>query len=73
MLNLTTAREFSLMTCAVLLLLAFSAVLWTHWQHRRSEQSTFHASTLTEMGWSITPVLMVLTLVSVAFKDYWLV
>lgn len=71
--DLTTAREFSLLMCTLMLVLAFAAVLWTHWQHRRTEQSTFHASTLTELGWSLTPALMVFALVSVAFKDYWLV
>lgn len=59
--------------CAVVLTVAFMAIVYTHWSHRRRAQTHFHASVVQEMGWSVTPVLMVLALVGVAFKDFWLV
>jgi heme/copper-type cytochrome/quinol oxidase subunit 2 len=73
MLDLNLVRSASLWLCAVVLLLTFGAVLWTHWRHRRQAHSHFHASAVSEMTWSLMPALMVLCLVGVAFKDFWLV
>lgn len=70
---LHAARSLSLLLCAVVFVVAFSAILYAHWAHRRQAQAHFHASTLSEMGWTLTPLLMVLALVGVTFKDFWLV
>lgn len=69
----STVRGVSMVLCAVVLTLAFLAIVYTHWAHRRRAQTHFHTTTLQEMGWSITPMLMVLALVAAAFKDFWLV
>lgn len=69
----STVRHASMVFCVVVLAVAFAAILYTHWSHRRQAQSHFHGSTLEEMSWSLAPMLMVLGLVAVAFKDFWLV
>jgi heme/copper-type cytochrome/quinol oxidase subunit 2 len=71
MLDLTMARSASLWFCAIVFLVALSAVILTHWQHRRQSTQHFHSTTFSELGWSLTPVMMVVCLVGVAFKDYW--
>ena len=70
MFDLTLARNMSLMLSGVVLLLAFSGIIWTHWQHRRRVNEHFHRSVLVEMAWSLTPVVMTLALVVVVFKDF---
>ena len=70
---LSTARSFSLMLCAIVFVMAFTVILYAHWLHHRQTTQAHHRSLVAEMGWSLTPMLMVLAVVGVTFKDFWLV
>lgn len=67
---LQAARSASLVLCAVVFAVSFAAILLAHWSHRRAADEHFHASTLKEMSWSLAPMLMVLAVVGVTFKDH---
>lgn len=71
MLDLTTLRSAMLVLISVVFVLTLSGIVWTHWSWRRKLQSHFHASTISEMGWSLAPVSMTLALAGVAFKGFW--
>jgi len=53
------AREWLLGASVVLFAVVFAAILASHWHHHKHADEHFHASTLTEMAWSVTPMLMV--------------
>jgi heme/copper-type cytochrome/quinol oxidase subunit 2 len=53
------AREWLLGASLVLFALVFAAILASHWHHRKHADEHFHASTLTEMAWSMAPMVMV--------------
>lgn len=53
------AREWLLGTSIVLFCVVFAAILASHWFHHKHADEHFHTSTLTEMAWSLTPMLMV--------------
>lgn len=66
------ARSFSMVLCAAMLAVVLVTILATHWAHRRKAESHFHATTFSEMSWSLAPMLMVLAVVTAALKDFWL-
>lgn len=53
------AREWLLVTSVVLFVTVFAAILASHWHHHKHADDRFHASTLTEMAWSVAPMVMV--------------
>ncbi|MEY4122356.1 MAG: hypothetical protein RLZZ457_1194 [Pseudomonadota bacterium] len=53
------AREWLLGASVVLFAVVFTAILASHWHHHKHADEHFHTSTLTEMAWSVTPMLMV--------------
>lgn len=53
------AREWLLGASFVLFAVVFVAILVSHWHHHKHADEHFHASTLTEMAWSVTPMVMV--------------
>ncbi|BDU58125.1 hypothetical protein LMORI2_11070 [Limnohabitans sp. MORI2] len=53
------AREWLLGASFVLFAVVFVAILASHWHHHKHADEHFHASTLTEMAWSVTPMVMV--------------
>lgn len=54
------AREWLLGASVVMFAVVFTAILASHWHHHKHADEHFHTSTLTEMAWSVTPMLMVL-------------
>lgn len=55
----SAAREWLLGASMVMFAVVFAAILASHWYHRKYANEHFHASTLTEMAWSVAPMLMV--------------
>jgi len=53
------AREWLLEASFVLFAVVFAAILASHWHHHKHTDEHFHASTFTEMAWSVTPMVMV--------------
>ena len=53
------AREWLLGASFVLFAVVFVAILASHWHHHKHADEHFHASTLPEMAWSVTPMVMV--------------
>jgi heme/copper-type cytochrome/quinol oxidase subunit 2 len=53
------AREWLLGASVVLFAVVLTAILASHWHHHKHADEHFHTSTLTEMAWSVTPMLMV--------------
>jgi heme/copper-type cytochrome/quinol oxidase subunit 2 len=53
------AREWLLGASVVLFVVVFAAILASHWHHHKHADEHFHASTLTEMAWSVMPMVMV--------------
>ena len=53
------AREWLLGASVVLFVVVFAAILASHWHHHKHADEHFHTSTLTEMAWSVAPMLMV--------------
>jgi heme/copper-type cytochrome/quinol oxidase subunit 2 len=53
------AREWLLATSVVLFVTVFAAILASHWHHHQNADDKFHSSTLTEMAWSVAPMVMV--------------
>ena len=53
------AREWLLGTSVVLFVVVFAAILASHWHHHKHADDHFHASTFTEMAWSVVPMVMV--------------
>jgi heme/copper-type cytochrome/quinol oxidase subunit 2 len=54
------AREWLLGASGVLFVVVFAAILASHWHHHKHADTHFHASTVTEMAWSVAPMVMVL-------------
>ena len=54
------AREWLLGISLLLFVLVFVAILASHWHHYKHAEVRFHASSVTEMAWSLAPMLMVL-------------
>jgi heme/copper-type cytochrome/quinol oxidase subunit 2 len=52
-------REWLLGVSALMFVLVFAAILASHWHHHKYADEHFHSSTLTEMAWSVAPMLMV--------------
>ncbi len=52
-------REWLLGVSALMFVLVFAAILASHWHHHKHADEHFHTSTLTEMAWSVAPMLMV--------------
>ena len=52
-------REWLLGVSALMFVLVFAAILASHWHHHKHADEHFHSSTLTEMAWSVAPMLMV--------------
>ena len=53
------AREWLLGASVVMFVVVFAAILASHWHHHKHADEHFHTSTLTEMAWSVAPMLMV--------------
>lgn len=53
------ARESMLWVCGITFLMVCLAILISHAMHHRRSTQRFHGSTLTELGWSAAPLLMV--------------
>jgi heme/copper-type cytochrome/quinol oxidase subunit 2 len=53
------AREWLLGASVVMFAVVFAAILASHWHHHKHADEHFHTSTLTEMAWSVAPMLMV--------------
>ena len=53
------AREWLLGASVVMFVVVFAAILASHWHHHKHADEHFHASTLTEMAWSVMPMVMV--------------
>jgi heme/copper-type cytochrome/quinol oxidase subunit 2 len=53
------AREWLLNASVVLFVVVFAAILASHWHHHKHADERFHTSTLTEMAWSVAPMVMV--------------
>ena len=53
------AREWLLSASVVLFVIVCAAILASHWHHHKHADDRFHASTLTEMAWSVAPMVMV--------------
>jgi heme/copper-type cytochrome/quinol oxidase subunit 2 len=53
------AREWLLGASVVMFVVVFAAILASHWHHHKHADEHFHSSTLTEMAWSVAPMLMV--------------
>ncbi len=52
-------REWLLGVSALMFVLVFAAILASHCHHHKYADEHFHSSTLTEMAWSVAPMLMV--------------
>ena len=53
------AREWLLGASVVMFAVVFAAILASHWHHHKHAQAHFHTSSLTEMAWSVAPMVMV--------------
>jgi heme/copper-type cytochrome/quinol oxidase subunit 2 len=53
------AREWLFGASVVMFAVVFAAILASHWHHHKHADEHFHTSTLTEMAWSVAPMLMV--------------
>jgi len=53
------AREWLLGASVVMFAVVFAAIVASHWHHHKHADEHFHTSTLTEMAWSVAPMLMV--------------
>jgi cytochrome c oxidase subunit 2 len=72
-------NEFSfrwalMVSCLLIFVLSFSALLLAAWRHHRrgkAEQGNFHSSVLVEISWTIVPCVVVLVLVWPTARIFW--